>query len=37
MTWRGLGLHAAAAPVAVLGTAALLCLAIAIWRFRWEE
>jgi ABC-2 type transport system permease protein len=37
MTWRGLGLHAAAAPVAVLGTTAMLCLAIAIWRFRWEE
>jgi ABC-2 type transport system permease protein len=37
MTWRGLGLHAAAAPVAVLGFTSMLCLAIAIWRFRWEE
>jgi ABC-2 type transport system permease protein len=37
MTWRGLGLHAAAAPVAVLGITAMLCLAIAVWRFRWEE
>ncbi len=37
MTWRGLGLHAAAAPVAVLGATAILFLAIAIWRFRWEE
>lgn len=37
MTWRGLGLHAAAAPVAVLATTAMLCLAIAIWRFSWEE
>jgi ABC-2 type transport system permease protein len=37
MTWRGLGLHAAAAPVAVVGFTAMLCLAIAIWRFRWEE
>jgi ABC-2 type transport system permease protein len=37
MTWRGLGLQAAAAPVAVLVTTAMLCLAIAIWRFRWEE
>ena len=30
-------LLAAAAPVAVLGTTAMLCLAIAVWRFRWEE
>lgn len=37
MTWRGLGLHAAAAPIAVLGTTAMLCLAIAVWRFTWEE
>jgi ABC-2 type transport system permease protein len=37
MTWRGLGLHAAAAPVAVLCASAILCLAVAIWRFRWEE
>jgi ABC-2 type transport system permease protein len=37
MTWRGLGLHAAAAPVAVVCASAMLCLAVAIWRFRWEE
>jgi ABC-2 type transport system permease protein len=37
MTWRGLGLDAALGPVAVLGGSALLCLAVAIWRFRWEE
>jgi ABC-2 type transport system permease protein len=37
MTWRGQGLAAAMAPIAVLATTALICLAIAIWRFRWEE
>ena len=34
MTWRGLGLRAAAAPIAVLGTTAMLCLAIAVWGVR---
>jgi ABC-2 type transport system permease protein len=37
VTWRGLGLSAATAPIAVLGATAILCLAVAIWRFRWEE
>ncbi|MEP6884581.1 MAG: ABC transporter permease [Gammaproteobacteria bacterium] len=37
MTWRGLGLHAALVPVAVLCATATLCLVIAVWRFRWEE
>jgi ABC-2 type transport system permease protein len=37
VTWRGLGLNAAMYPVIVLGATAAACLAIAIWRFRWEE
>jgi ABC-2 type transport system permease protein len=37
MSWRGLGLGAALWPTIVLGASALLCLAIAIWRFDWEE
>ncbi len=37
MTWRGLPFDAAVMPTAVLLGSALLCLAIAIWRFRWEE
>lgn len=37
VTWRGLGLSAVTAPIAVLGVTAILCLAVAIWRFRWEE
>ena len=37
MSWRGLGLGAAVAPIIVLGTTAVVCLAIAIWQFRWEE
>ena len=37
VTWRGLGFNAAILPVIVLGVTALLFLAIAIWRFRWEE
>jgi ABC-2 type transport system permease protein len=37
VTWRGQGLEAAATPIAVLATTALICLSIAIWRFRWEE
>ncbi len=37
MTWRGLGLEAALAPVAVmLGFAALFAV-VALWRFRWDE
>ena len=37
VTWRGQGLDAAVAPIAVLVTTALICLIIAIWRFRWED
>jgi ABC-2 type transport system permease protein len=37
MSWRGLGLGAAMAPLGVLGGTALVCLGIAIWRFRWGE
>jgi ABC-2 type transport system permease protein len=37
MTWRGLPFEAALAPSAVLLLSAALCLAVAIWRFRWEE
>jgi ABC-2 type transport system permease protein len=37
MTWRGLGLDAAVAPILILGATATVCIAIAIWRFRWEE
>jgi ABC-2 type transport system permease protein len=37
VTWRGQGLEAAVAPMAVLATTALSCLGIAIWCFRWEE
>ena len=37
MTWRGLPLHAAWTPVAVLLLSALVCLVLAIARFRWEE
>ena len=37
MTWRGLGLHAALVPVVVLGATAILCLSVAIWRFRWDD
>jgi ABC-2 type transport system permease protein len=36
-TWRGQPLSAALAPFAVLMGTALVCLGIAIWRFRWEE
>jgi ABC-2 type transport system permease protein len=37
MTWRGLGFDAAVNPILVLSATAILCLAIAIWQFRWEE
>ena len=37
MTWRGLGLQAALAPIAALLGFAALFAAIAIWRFDWEE
>lgn len=37
MTWRGLGLGAAVAPVAVMLGFALLFGTLAVMRFRWEE
>jgi ABC-2 type transport system permease protein len=37
VTWRGQGLHAALAPIAVLCTTGIVCVGVAIWRFRWEE
>jgi ABC-2 type transport system permease protein len=37
MTWRGLGFDAAIAPIAVLGGAAAAFLAIAIYRFKWDD
>jgi linearmycin/streptolysin S transport system permease protein len=37
MTWRGLGVDAALAPVVVLLAFSALFAAIAIWRFDWEE
>ncbi len=36
MTWRGMELPAAMAPAAVLLTAAMVCAAIGIRRFRWS-
>jgi ABC-2 type transport system permease protein len=37
MTWRGLGFDAAIAPIVVLGGAAAVFLAIAIYRFKWGD
>lgn len=37
MTWRGLPFADAWLPTAVLSGCAILFLAIAVWRFRWEE
>jgi hypothetical protein len=37
MTWRGLGLDAAVAPVAVMLGYTVLFAAIAVKRFQWEE
>jgi len=37
VTWRAQGLSAAVSPAIVLGATAAICLAMAIWRFRWEE
>jgi ABC-2 type transport system permease protein len=37
MTWRGLGINAAIAPVVVLLAFSVLFTAVAIWRFDWEE
>jgi ABC-2 type transport system permease protein len=36
-TWRGLPFNAAVLPILVLAGTAVICLAVAIWRFRWEE
>lgn len=36
-TWRGLPFNSAVLPIIVLLGSAAVCLAIAIWRFRWEE
>jgi ABC-2 type transport system permease protein len=36
-TWRGLPFDAALRPTLVLAGSAIVCLLIAIWRFRWEE
>ncbi len=37
MTWRGLGIDAALAPMGVLLLFAAAFSAIALWRFQWEE
>jgi ABC-2 type transport system permease protein len=37
MTWRGMPIEAALMPTAVMLFAACVCIAIAIWRFRWED
>jgi ABC-2 type transport system permease protein len=37
MTWRGLGIESAIAPIGVLLGFAALFAAVAVWRFRWEE
>jgi ABC-2 type transport system permease protein len=37
MTWRGLGFDAAIPPILVLSGTAAVCLAIAIYRFKWDE
>ena len=36
-TWRGLPFGSAVLPIVVLAGTAAICLAVAIWRFRWEE
>jgi ABC-2 type transport system permease protein len=37
MTWRGLPFSQSLLPMVVLCGAALVCLLVATWRFRWEE
>jgi ABC-2 type transport system permease protein len=37
MTWRGMPFADSLLPAAVLAGFALLCFAVAVWRFRWEE
>jgi len=36
-TWRGLPFTSAVLPIIVLVGSAAVCLAVAMWRFRWEE
>jgi ABC-2 type transport system permease protein len=36
-TWRGLSFGDSLLPAAVLAVFAMLCFAVAVWRFRWEE
>ena len=36
-TWRGLPFNSAVLPIIVLLGSTAVCLAVAIWRFRWEE
>ncbi|MDP9012983.1 MAG: ABC transporter permease [Pseudomonadota bacterium] len=36
-TWRGLPFNSAVLPIIVLVGSAAVCLAVAMWRFRWEE
>jgi len=36
-TWRGLPFNSAVLPIIVLVGSAAVCLAVATWRFRWEE
>jgi ABC-2 type transport system permease protein len=36
-TWRGLPFSSAVLPIIVLLGSAAVCLAVAMWRFRWEE
>ena len=37
MTWRGLGFDAAVGPIGVLLLSAVVCAALAVWRFRWQS
>ena len=36
-TWRGLPFSSAVLPIVVLAGSAAICMAVAIWRFRWDE
>ncbi|MHB8478080.1 MAG: ABC transporter permease [Steroidobacteraceae bacterium] len=37
VSWRGLGLSAAVTPFIILSSTAIVCFAVAVWQFRWEE
>ena len=37
MTWRGLGIEAALAPIGMMLAFAAVFALIAVWRFDWEE